>query len=98
MKSPPYAVIRHPRFVSSRFFVAWYRRFLLSLWTRRPCDILHCHGLFPPGYLGALARERLKVPVVLTSHGGDLHEDNVRLKKPGVKEKIAFGLQASSMR
>jgi glycosyltransferase involved in cell wall biosynthesis len=91
----PYPVVRHPRFVSSRYFVSWYRYFLVRLWKRRPCDILHCHGLFPPGYLGALARKHLDAPVVLTSHGGDLHLDNIRLRKPGVKEKIIQGLEAA---
>jgi glycosyltransferase involved in cell wall biosynthesis len=91
----PYPVVRHPRFVSSRYFVSWYRYFLVRLWQRRPCDVLHCHGLFPPGYLGALARTHLDAPVVLTSHGGDLHLDNIRLGKPGVKEKIIQGLEAA---
>ncbi len=91
----PYLVVRHPRFISSRYFVSWYRRFLLRLWQRRPCDILHCHGLFPPGYLGALTRERIEAPVVLTSHGGDLHENNIRLCKRGVEAKIIQGLQAA---
>ena len=91
----PYAVARHPRFVSARYFVARYRYFLLRLWKRTPCDILHCHGLFPPGYLGALTRRQLGVPVVLTSHGGDMQPENVRLRKPGVKEKTIQGLAAA---
>jgi len=91
----PYPVIRHPRFFSSRYFVSWYRIFLLQLWNRQPFDVLHCHGLFPPGYLGALTRQQLNAPVVLTSHGGDLHMDNVRLRKAGVKEKIIQGLKSA---
>lgn len=91
----PYPLVRHPRFFSSRYFVSWYRFFLLRLWKRQPCDVLHCHGLFPPGYLAALTRSRLDAPVVLTSHGGDLHPDNIRLRKPGVKESIIQGLQAA---
>jgi glycosyltransferase involved in cell wall biosynthesis len=91
----PYTVERHPRFVSARYFVSWYRYFLLRLWKKKRCDILHCHGLFPPGYLGALTRRRLGVPVILTSHGGDLQRENVRLRKCGVKDKIIHGLQAA---
>ena len=91
----PYRVVRHPRFFSSRYFVSWYRHFLLRMWKRRPCDVLHCHGLFPPGYLGALTRGILDVPLVITSHGGDLHPDNVRLGKAGVKEKIIQGLESA---
>lgn len=91
----PYPMVRHPRFLSSRYFVSWYQYYLRQLWKRRPCDILHCHGLFPPGYLAALTRRHLGVPVVLTSHGGDLHRDNIRLRKPGVKERLIQGLKAA---
>jgi glycosyltransferase involved in cell wall biosynthesis len=42
-----------------------------------------------------LARKDLDAPVVLTSHGGDLFLDSVRLRKPGVKEKIIHGLEAA---
>ncbi len=88
-------MVRHRRFYSSRYFVSCYRYFLLGLWKRRRCDVLHCHGLFPPGYLGALTRSQLDAPIVLTSHGGDLHEDNIRVRKPGVREKIVQGLKAA---
>jgi glycosyltransferase involved in cell wall biosynthesis len=91
----PYPLVRHPRFFSSRFFVSWYRIFLLRLWKRHPFDVLHCHGLYPPGYLGALTRQQLDAPVVLTSHGGDLHLDSVRLRKPGIKERIVQGLETA---
>ena len=91
----PYAMVRHPRFVSARYFVSWYRYFLQRLWHRQPCDVLHCHGLYPPGYLGALTRRHLGVPLVLTSHGGDLERDNVRLRKRGVKAKTIQGLEAA---
>jgi glycosyltransferase involved in cell wall biosynthesis len=94
-ESLPYPVVRHPRFFSSRYLVSWYRYFLVQLWKRRPCDVLHCHGLFPPGYLAALARANLHAPVVLTSHGGDLHPDNIRLRKPGVKERVVHGLKGA---
>ena len=83
----PYPVVRHPRFYSTRYFVAWYRWWLLRLKRTRPFDILHCHGLYPSGYLAALAKERLGVPIVLTSHGGDVHRPNVRLAKPVLRER-----------
>src|SRR5271170_2937557 len=77
--SLPYPVVRHPRFYSTRYLVSWYRWFLLRLFRKRPFDVLHCHGLYPSGYLAALCKEQLGVPVLVTSHGGDVHRDNVRL-------------------
>jgi glycosyltransferase involved in cell wall biosynthesis len=91
----PYPVVRHPRFYSTRFFVSWYRWFLNRLYAKQPFDVLHCHGLYPPGYLAALSRHRLDIPVVITSHGGDVHVDNVRLAKPVLKDRHIQGLAAA---
>ena len=83
----PYPVVRHPRFVSTRRLVEWYQWSLSRLHRRFPFDVLHCHSVFPTGYLGVLTRARLGVPVVITSHGGDVAASNHRLKKPGVMER-----------
>jgi phosphatidyl-myo-inositol alpha-mannosyltransferase len=91
----PYPVVRHPRFFSTRLFVSWYRWFLQRLYARRRFDILHCHGIYPPSYLAALSRPKLGVPVVVTSHGGDVYENNVRLAKPVLKKRHIEGLQAA---
>jgi glycosyltransferase involved in cell wall biosynthesis len=86
-RSLPYRVFRHPRFVSTRYFVPWYRRYLYRLHRGFRFDVLHCHSLYPTGYLGVLARPRLGVPVVITSHGGDVAPDNRLFKKPGLYER-----------
>ena len=79
--SLPYPVVRHPRFFSTHWFVSWYRWYLQRLFARQSFDVLHCIGLYPPGYLAALSRHRLNVPVLITSQGGDVYEKNVRLAK-----------------
>ncbi len=89
----PYAVARHPAFYSTRRWVAWYRRYLLKLHARSPFDVLHCHSVYPTGYLAALCRDRLNTPTVITSHGGDVREGNVRLQKPGLPERHALGIE-----
>ena len=80
----PYQIVRHPRFVSTWRCVEWYRFWLLRLYRRFPFDILHCHSVYPAGYLGALVRSRLGVCVVIVSHGGDVAPNNNVLKKPNV--------------
>src|ERR1700736_3083863 len=45
----PYRVVRHPRFYSTRHLVSWYRWWLLRLHRAQAFDVLHCHGLYPPG-------------------------------------------------
>jgi glycosyltransferase involved in cell wall biosynthesis len=91
----PYRVVRHPRFFSRRFLVPWYRHWLLALHRKRPFDILHCHGLYPPGYLAALCRDRLPVPTVLTSHGGDLQAGHARLTRAGLHGRHVRAVEAA---
>ncbi len=91
----PYDVARHPRFYSTRRFVSWYRWFLARHYRLRPFDVLHCHGIYPPSYLAALLGQRLPVPVVVTSHGGDVYERNVKVQKPILQERIVQGLRCA---
>jgi glycosyltransferase involved in cell wall biosynthesis len=92
-ESYSYEMVRHPRFYSTHAFVSWYRWFLLAEYRRRPFDVLHCHGIYPPSYLAALLGARLPVPVVVTSHGGDVFEQNVRLQKPAIVARCVQGLE-----
>jgi L-malate glycosyltransferase len=89
----PYPIYRHPRFFSTRFLVSWYRWWLVRLQRRFRFDVLHCHGVYPPGYLAALCRDRLNVPVVITSHGGDIRQGNLRLGKPAVQRRYLQALR-----
>jgi glycogen(starch) synthase len=78
----PYPVVRHPRFFSMRRGVEWYRSWLLRLNRLHRFDVIHCHGLYPTGYLAALYRDELGIPIVLTSHGSDVHAGWHRLAEP----------------
>src|SRR5207245_2276938 len=89
-------VVRHPRFYSTHYFVSWYQRYLLNEYQRRPFDILHCHGIYPPTYLAALLGEQLPTPMVVTSHGGDVYVENVRLQKPVIVERCIEGLRRAN--
>jgi teichuronic acid biosynthesis glycosyltransferase TuaC len=94
-RSLPYQVLRHPRFISTKRFVAWYRRWLWRAYQRFGFDILHCHDVYPTGYLAALLRDRLKCPIVITSHGGDLREGNIRMSKPGMRPKFEAAVRTA---
>lgn len=86
----PYRVVRHPRLISTRHGVQWYRWFLYRLHREFAFDVLHCHSVYPTGFLGVLARARLNVPVVITSHGGDIVESGRLLRKPALPERFAL--------
>jgi glycosyltransferase involved in cell wall biosynthesis len=91
----PYEVVRHPRFFSTQLFISWYRWFLLRHFRGASFDILHCHGIYPPSYLAALLRDKLPVPIVVTSHGGDVYEHNVRLQRPAIVERCRLALRSA---
>ncbi len=86
--SLPYRVIRHPRFFSTQHFVSWYRLFLARAAGRYRFDVIHCHDVYPTGYVASLCKAKLKIPLVMTSHGGDVREGNARLSKPGMRERF----------
>jgi teichuronic acid biosynthesis glycosyltransferase TuaC len=89
----PYPVVRHPRFISTWRGIALYRHFIRALHRKFPFDVLHCHSVHPCGYLGALCKDRLEAALVITSHGGDIRDGNVRLAKPGLRERAIMTLQ-----
>lgn len=89
----PYRVERHPRFVSTRWFVNWYELALKRLHRSFPYDLIHCHNVYPNGYLAARHRLRGGPPVFITSHGGDVREDNPRFKKPGLLQRHRLAVQ-----
>lgn len=93
----PYPVLRHPRFVSTRHWVGWYRRFLLSAHAKHRFDVVHCHDVYPTGYVAALGKPKLGIPLVITSHGGDVREGNVRITKPGVRQRHVMALRAADV-
>ena len=84
----PYRVVRHWPLFSTTRGVSLYRHALTGLYRSTPWDVLHCHSVYPCGYLAALADTKLPTPVVITSHGGDIRAGNARLRKPGMLERF----------
>jgi glycosyltransferase involved in cell wall biosynthesis len=89
----PYPVVRHPRFLSTRRLVSWYRWWLLRCHRRHAFDVVHCHGIYPAGYLAALCRERLGCPLVITSHGEDLPSTSHQLGDPELRRRHVQALE-----
>ena len=91
----PYPVVRHPRFYSTHHLVGWYRTFLLRAHRRQSFDVIHCHDAYPTGYVAALCKPTTGVPLVITSHGGDVRAGNARLSKPGLRPRFLRGVAAA---
>ena len=91
----PYPVVRHPRFVSTRHFMEWYKHWLLRAQRQHRFDLLHCHSIYPCGYLATLCEGQLGIPTVITSHGGDVHIEGRRLSKPGLPSRYGRSIAAA---
>ena len=91
----PYPVVRHPRFYSTHHLVGWYRTFLLRAHRRHRFDVVHCHDVYPTGYVAALCKPTTRLPLVITSHGGDIRPGNARLAKPGLRGRFDLTIDAA---
>ena len=68
----PYTVLRYSRPSSRKFGLMQLLIPLLFHHMRYHFDLLHCHGVYPPGYVGASFSRITGIPLVITPHGGDL--------------------------
>ena len=68
----PYRVIRYPRTRSQVWLLGSTKRALLAAHAEHRFDIIHAHQAYPTGFVAAQLRQRLGVPVVITSHRGDI--------------------------
>lgn len=72
----PYKVLRYQRPSSKRFGLRQLLVPLLWHHMKHRFDIIHCHGVYPPGYVGASFHKITGVPFVITPHGGDIKEND----------------------
>ena len=42
----------------------------IAIWG---CDVVHAHTTYPNGYIAALLKKKIKMPLVITPHGQDIH-------------------------
>ena len=68
----PYRLRRYQRASSKRFGVRQILLYLLHEYWRQPFDVLHCHGAYPPAYVGATLKRLLNIPMVVRPHGSDI--------------------------
>lgn len=92
----PYPVVRHRRYLSTRHLLALYRASLSAVQRKYPFDILHCHNVYPAGYVAASWAAARGIPLVITSHACDIATDSHLLKKPGVSSRVSWVLQQAS--
>jgi glycosyltransferase involved in cell wall biosynthesis len=90
--SVPYRVAWHPRFVSTYWFVSWYGHWMAKARRTYGFDVIHCHGTYPAGYVGACCRAVSDLPLVVTSHGDDLAPQGLFDRKPKLRDRYRMVL------
>jgi glycosyltransferase involved in cell wall biosynthesis len=72
---PRYTSLPRPIFHALWGFCAYpfVVRLLRDCYQQQPFDLIHAHYANPAGIIALLARRWLKIPVVLTIHGADIH-------------------------
>jgi len=81
----PYRVFRYRRPFSQRVGVEQMLVYLTWEKLFKGFDILHCHSVYPHGYIGAIFKKLFNTPLVITSHGdivkGSRAREDARLAK-----------------
>ena len=66
------------------FFAALFFKGIARIWKNRP-DIIHAHWAMPCGFIGVILSKMFGIPLVVTSHGGDVYGLNKGLPKHFLK-------------
>ncbi len=87
--SAPYPILRYSRPSSRRFGIRQLLVPLLWYHLKYRFEVLHCHSVYPTGYVGAAFRSITGIPFIITSHGGDIAKnDKGYIISPNVMKRI----------
>jgi glycosyltransferase involved in cell wall biosynthesis len=92
-----YYLRRYQRPSSKRFGVRQILLYLLHEYWRRPFDVLHCHGAYPPAYVGMTFRRLLKVPMVVRPHGSDVLPGEFIRANSRLEQRLRRALAAADL-
>jgi glycosyltransferase involved in cell wall biosynthesis len=93
----PYHLRRYQRPSSKRFGVRQVLLYLLHEYGRRPFDVLHCHGAYPPAYVGATLKRLLNIPMVVWPHGSDVLPGEFIRANTRLERRLRQGLAAADL-
>lgn len=92
-----YRLRRYQRPSSKRFGVRQILVYLLHEYWRRPFDVLHCHGGYPPAYVGATFKRLFNVPLVVRPHGADILPGEYIRANPRLEGRLRQALAAADL-
>jgi glycosyltransferase involved in cell wall biosynthesis len=72
----PYEVVHYARTQSSIWLLGAVKRSLKDLCRGHRFDVVHAHMAYPTGYVAVKTLQQMTIPVVITSHKGDIVPDS----------------------
>jgi L-malate glycosyltransferase len=93
----PYHLRRYQRPSSKRFGVRQILLYLLHEYRGRPFDVLHCHGAYPPAYVGATFKRLVNIPMVVWPHGSDVLPGEFIRANARLERRLRKGLAAADL-
>jgi glycosyltransferase involved in cell wall biosynthesis len=92
-----YHLRRYQRPSSKRFGVRQIVLYLLHEHWRRPFEVLHCHGAYPPAYVGASFKRLFDMPLVVRPHGADILPGEYIRTHPRLESRLRRALAAADL-
>jgi len=89
----PYKVVYYPRPRSSVWLLQYVEHVLMREHKRHRFDIVHSHLAYPNGYIATKLKKRLGVPVVITSHKGDIIPQSRYRQRFITRRRICWALK-----
>ena len=90
-----YRIFRYQRPSSKRFGVRQTLLYLLWEKVLNGFDLLHCHGAYPPGYVGATFKRLFRTPIVIRPHGSDILPGEQIRCNPRLDRRVRTALGAA---
>lgn len=84
----PYRIDWFSKPISQKWAIGKFRRVLARLYRQWPFDVIHTFSSYPTGFAALRLSADRRVPLIVTSQGGDLAEGSRYEKRPVVMERI----------
>lgn len=89
----PYEVIYYPRPRSAVWFLQYAKHVLMREHKKHHFDIVHAHLAYPTGYMATKLKKKLGVPIVITSHKGDIIPESRYRQRFITRKRMCWALK-----
>ena len=89
----PYEVTYYPRPRSAVWLLQYVKYVLVREYKKHRFDIIHAHMAYPTGYIAVKLRKRMGVPVVITSHKGDVIPESRYRRRHITRKRMCWAIE-----